>query len=563
MEYDDAETRTITLPKGYKKQPEYAAFKTDTIFEKDIKIPLRDGTIIRADIFRPVGATQKLPILMAWSPYGKSGRGVFTVEHVPGRAGVPRSKLSDYEKFEALDPAEWVARGYAVANIDSRGAYDSEGNIVDGYEVIEELAKFDWCNGKIAMMGNSWLAIAQWFITAERPPHLACIAPFEGASDIYREIVARGGVPTTGFMSFLSNVVVGRGTQEDVNGMIKKYPSMNSYWEDKRAKVDRINVPVYAAASYSTGLHTFGSFRGFEEASTEKKWLRVHSTQEWHDLYLETTTDELQKFFDRYLKNIDNGWENTPKVRASLYRYNKEPLVNVPFSNWPIPETCYEQFYLNTKGGLQKSPPPQSEHGVISYQSDVPFMQMDSDPGEVAFSYTFDKPAFILGSARVKLYMACPDHNDMDVWVQLRKADSTGKLLRQVTIPAEATGIKDDELELQNCLQYLGPSGALRASYRALDPHVSTPQFPEHNYYERHLIEPNTVVELDIGLWQTGMAFERGEKLVLKISGHPMTLAELPMMRGTENLENRGVHQIHLGGNTPSYVAIPFVPVHV
>ena len=49
----------------------------------------------------------------------------------------------------------------------------------------------------------------------------------------------------------------------------------------------------------------------------------MHSTQEWHDLYLETTTDELQKFFDRYLKNIDNGWENTPKVRASLYRYNK------------------------------------------------------------------------------------------------------------------------------------------------------------------------------------------------------------------------------------------------
>ena len=51
---------------------------------------------------------------------------------------------------------------------------------------------------------------------------------------------------------------------------------MNSYWEDKRAKVDRINVPVYAAASYSTGLHTFGSFRGFEEASTEKKWYFTH-----------------------------------------------------------------------------------------------------------------------------------------------------------------------------------------------------------------------------------------------------------------------------------------------
>ena len=46
---------------------------------------------------------------------------------MPGRMGVPKDVTSDYEKFEAPDPAEWTARGYAVVNVDSRGAWDSEG----------------------------------------------------------------------------------------------------------------------------------------------------------------------------------------------------------------------------------------------------------------------------------------------------------------------------------------------------------------------------------------------------------------------------------------------------
>ncbi|KAF9890050.1 hypothetical protein FE257_006730 [Aspergillus nanangensis] len=574
--YDGAESRTIVLPKGHQKQPDYAAFGTDTIFEKDIKIPLRDGTVIRVDIFRPAGVTEKVPILIAWSPYGKSGRGRFTLDLVPGRAGVPRSKNSDYEKIEALDPADWVARGYAVANVDTRGAWDSEGDIVcwcsqegrDGYDVVEELANFGWCNGKIALMGNSWLAVAQWFIAAERPPHLACIAPFEGASDVYREIVARGGVPTTAFMGFLANVLLGRGTQEDIVGMIKKYPNMNSYWEDKRARCDQINVPVYALASYSTGLHTFGSFRGFCEANTDKKWqvinirwarLRVHATQEWHDLYLKETNDELQKFFDRYTKDIENGWEMTPKVRVSMYRYNKEPIVNLPFSTWPIPETKYETLYLHGNGSLQTRPPASSETAVTAYTSHTPFMQMDADENEISFSYTFDKPAYLIGSARAKVYMSCPDHNDMDVWVQLRKADASGKLLHQITIPACDSGLNDEEVEMQNCLQYLGPSGALRASYRTIDPELSTPEFPEHNYYQKQLIEPGQIVLLEIGMWQTGMAFEKGEKLVFKISGHPMTLAEFPVLRGIEQQANQGTHRVHSGGETKSCVVIPLV----
>jgi len=54
--------------------------------------------------------------------------------------------------------------------------------------------------------------------------------------------------------------------------MIEKYPMMNEYWADKRAKVEKINIPIYALASYSSGLHTFGSFRGFSEAPVSEKW---------------------------------------------------------------------------------------------------------------------------------------------------------------------------------------------------------------------------------------------------------------------------------------------------
>lgn len=74
----------------------------------------------------------------------------------------------------------------------------------DGYDAIEYLATLPWSNGKLALVGNSWLAMAQWHIAAERPPHLTCIAPLEGCSDFYRETLNRGGVPYRPFWSFLA-----------------------------------------------------------------------------------------------------------------------------------------------------------------------------------------------------------------------------------------------------------------------------------------------------------------------------------------------------------------------
>lgn len=229
----------------------------------------------------------------------------------------------------------------------------------DGYDLTEEIARQPWCSDSVAFVGNSWLGIAQWFIAAERPPHLKCIAPFEGAADMYRDILCRGGIPQTAFWDFLSTMLygkqivvnlqrdvpinsplTGRQKQEDVVGMLQKYPHFNEYWQDKRAMVEKINVPAYILASYSTFLHTFGSFRAFEGIEHDNKWfvvpayhnsiytessdrLRIHPTQEWHDLYKQSTNNDLQKFLDRFTKGTQNGWEETPKVGASLIKYNK------------------------------------------------------------------------------------------------------------------------------------------------------------------------------------------------------------------------------------------------
>jgi hypothetical protein len=54
--------------------------------------------------------------------------------------------------------------------------------------------------------------------------------------------------------------------------MIEKYPLMNEYWADKRAAVDRIEIPAYVVASYSTCLHTPGTLRAYEDITHKNKW---------------------------------------------------------------------------------------------------------------------------------------------------------------------------------------------------------------------------------------------------------------------------------------------------
>jgi putative CocE/NonD family hydrolase len=151
----------------------------------------------------------------------------------------------------------------------------------DCYDLIKWLAEQEWCTGKVGMTGTSYLAVSQWFTAAEQPPQLAAINPWEGVSDVYRDLVLRGGMPDTGFAGLLQDgSFFGKNQKEDLIAEAERYPLMAELWGNKIPAFDKITVPAYVVASYSNTLHTAGTFRAWRRMASEQKWLRIHNSQE-------------------------------------------------------------------------------------------------------------------------------------------------------------------------------------------------------------------------------------------------------------------------------------------
>ncbi|KAK1141008.1 hypothetical protein N8T08_009665 [Aspergillus melleus] len=542
------------LPRGWKKSFGHLTLREAIIWTKDVPITLRDGVVIRCDVFRPAD---------------RAGEALPTSNY--NFIGVPKHELSGLEKFDGPDPAEWCPRGYAIVQPDARGTFNSEGDVYhygtqeaqDGYDTVEWIAEQPWSNGNVALVGNSHLGTMQWFIAGEQPPHLKAIAPWEGVGDFYRQSICRGGIPNTGFWSALSESHQGENLREDIGAMAEKYPHMNAYWADKVPKIQNIKIPMYVLLSYSTGLHTEGSFRGWKYSNSVDKWLRIHPTQEWHDIYQPESTDDLQRFFDRYLLGKQNGWEETPKVLVSLLRFNRPPIVHLPEDNYPPSRTSFQTLYLDASDGALSLKPVERE-GAASFQSD----RFEDDGAH--FWYTFTQYTELLGPSKAKLFMSCQDLNDMDVYVQIRKVSVDGRPLTSVNVPFKDLPhtVREEDIEDLCLYKHLGPSGRLRASKRATgqDPALSEEQkksqlpteiwFP---YDQEAKVTPGDIVELDIAIWPTGIAFERGETLRIGIKGHDHHLHEIEHLGPKLKNLNKGQHFVHCGGRYPSQVLLPFV----
>lgn len=179
--------KRVLLPNGWRRENRLP-LRCAIVWDKDVPVTMRDGTTLRVDIFRPASKEMdRLPALVPWSPYGKTGSGLLMTKEYP-YIGVPGSHTSGLEKFEAPDPADWCARGYAVVQADARGTFNSEGDMYqfgtqvcrhpkrlniltvltmtqeaqDGYDLIEWVAAQPWSNENVATVGNSWLGIMQW-----------------------------------------------------------------------------------------------------------------------------------------------------------------------------------------------------------------------------------------------------------------------------------------------------------------------------------------------------------------------------------------------------------------
>ena len=217
-------------------------------------------------------------------------------------------------------------------------------------------------------------------------------------------------------------------------------------------------------------------------------------------------------------------------------------------------------MYLASDEQLLLEPP--AAESIVEYRADVASLQMDEDPEELHFRYTFGTRSYLVGSVKAVLSMSCVESDDMDVFLQIRKADATGKMLRSYNVPKEdieAQGLHEDEVPLLNTYVYLGPHGQIRASHRAVNQALSKPHYIQHSHELEEKVTPGSVVRIETSIWPGGVIFDKGESMVFKVSGHPMYLAEFPGLRGQFNAQNVGSHQVHLGGSGGSYIEVPFV----
>jgi len=530
--------------------------------EQDVMVPMRDGCKTYCDIFRPTGQTN-VPVIVSYSFYGK--RACVDNPDVEYNAfGVPYGSFSKNAKFEGPDPEFWCRHGYAVANYDQRGVNNSEGDIVmaapseglDAYDLVEFLAALEWTNGKIGFAGNSGLAVIQWKAASEKPPHLACIAPWEGTMDTYRQLLATGGISECGFNPYLFSMMYGPGYMEDHYSMVLEHPFYDAYWSDKVAKVENIEIPVYATGGWNH-FHLYGALEGYAGANTTEKWLRIHREFEWPDQYARENLDDLKRFFDRYLKGIRNGWESTPRIRIDVMDVrDRDHDVKRPVKAFPLPGTEYRKLWLDASDGSMKTAPLKKE-ARATYDvniappafepcSDGSFnMHRESPPSgddRAVFDFTVPEETELIGHMKLRLWAEADGNDDMDLFVAVKKMDAQGNWL-----PVFVQG-----------RPHPGTPGRLRVSLRELDEEKTTVYRPYQTLNNPQKLIPGEIVPVDIDVWPTARVWHAGEKIRVEIMGYYERFGWYEPF--DFNTINKGRHVLHTGGKYDSYLQIPASP---
>ena len=242
--------------------------------------------------------------------------------------------------------------------------------------------------------------------------------------------------------------------------------------------------------------------------------LVLHSTQEWYDLYSQQRTKDLEKFFDCYLKHVENDWHQTPPVRLALLQFNKAPIVDKAFSDlpWHLDSCVSRRLYLTPDKTL-------SDHKLAASMATLDYDASTDDT--ITFTYRVPSRMALVGQSTLAIDVSSPDHDDLDVYTHIFKADAGGAILSNKNIPTPESLSAEEEHKLtQNRLfRYWGPDGALRASQRHVSASKSGKTWKTLSHQEVLKVAPGEIVRLENQLWPTGIVFEAGELLMVKISG--------------------------------------------
>ena len=502
----------------------------------DVPITMDDGLVLRADVFRPIAAG-RYPVILSHGPYAKglafqegypSAWRLLSAAHPDAVAG----SSNKYQSWEVVDPEKWVPDGYACVRVDSRGAGRSPGLLdvwspretLDLYQCVEWAGTQSWSNGKVGLNGISYYAMNQWTVAALKPPHLAALCIWEGASDYYREVCRHGGilcdflhswhprqvasvqhgVGSRGAKSVVTGeLVAGPNTlpeaelaknQADAPGEAKRRRLRDDYYAARTADYAQIEAPLLSAGNWGgMGLHTRGNFEGFQRAGSKQKWLEVHGDTHFTHFYSNYGETLQKRFFGYFLKGDDTGWDQQPRVSLNI-RHPHEKFLLRSEDEWPLARTRWTKYFLQPEGfGLTPQPPRAVT--TLNYETTGDGLTFRTPP--------MPKSLEITGPVAAKLRVSSQT-TDADVFVALRVFDPDG---REITF----IGTNDPRVPVG--------LGWLRASHRKLDPAKSLPYRPWHTHDEEWPLRPGEPVELDIEIWPTSIVVPPGYRLALTVSG--------------------------------------------
>jgi uncharacterized protein len=519
--------------------------------DQDVEVEMRDGVVLRLNLFRPAGQGP-FPLILSAHPYGKDripkkkrggGWSLNTQFRIMNQSAPLR--ISDQTSWEAPDPVWWTQQGYAVINLDTRGGghSDGRGDLLSDQEaddicqVIAWAADQPWSTGRVGMLGVSYLALSQYKVAALNPPALQAICPWEGFTDAYRDFFTPGGVVEDGFARvwlFMTNRVARLKT--NLAAERRKHPLRDAWWEALTPDLSKIRVPMLVCTSFSdANLHSVGSMRAFQHSGSIEPHAYAHRDPKWAAFYGEQARHAQLAFFDRHLRQRDVA--PLPPVRLEI-RDRAEDVVEVrDEQEWPLARTEWHQLYLRADGTL-------SERLDGTGDDDVTF---DLKRSAAAFEYRFEQDTELSGPMTLRLQVAVTGTHDPRLFIGVEKWS------HGAPVPFNGSyGYGRDRVA----------QGRLRLALRELDPEHSTPHQPEHTFRTVQPLHDNEQIEIVIPLSSSATLFHAGDSLRLMIAGRYLQPRNPLFGHFPTHYEPsaKGKATIYCTPDHPSTLEIPVIP---
>ncbi len=466
------------------RYPELSQPTLNSRTEKAVKIPMRDGVNLVADVARP-DTEGKFPTVLVRTPYGRSG---------------------------SMLQGDWYAkRGYVFVVQDVRGRFDSEGEFdpfvnerKDGVDTIDWVVKQPWSDGKVGMIGGSYLGYVQWCAAAEGHPALKCIVPQVAPPDMFFNIPYEHGVFMLYGAIWWSAVVKERGS---VDVQLAGFDGAEKLTTLPLTKVDDAvfgkSIPFYDKWLDQTTWSSFGSANYYKDLSkvrvpalhisgwfdgdgigTKMNWARMRELGRrnqwliygpWTHFFNSTTKlgdvdygpdailelDSLYlRWFDTWLKDKDVGLSKIPRVKVFVTGANEWREME----DWPHPGSTQGVLYLSGSGPangptslgvLTKNVPPKDQEpdrytynpanaSVRKEDTDVTkattVLKLEANEDQVLLFKTepMSEPLEIAGPLEAELYFST-SAKDTDLFASLVDIDEKG-VLRQIGMSGKIRG---------------------------------------------------------------------------------------------------------------------------